>query len=165
MVKKKDLLTANKSSQDMTPDLSDLDNLHEAALLHTMGMRYCGEDKAASGVTSLYCTFIGAICVATNPFAPQKAWTNSFNFKDYVTSQPDVISNKKLQPHPWSVGDLAYQEMMKEGKNQAILICGESGAGKTRRGRYSYHAALYVLCREPLMKYTGRRDNDFNVHA
>lgn len=96
-----------------------------------MGMRYCGGDKFASGVESWYSTFIGAICVATNPFAPQKAWKNTFKIEDYLQSEVPVMNNKKLQPHPWCVADMAYNEMLKEGKNQAVLICGESGAGKT----------------------------------
>jgi hypothetical protein len=96
-----------------------------------MGMRYCGGDKFASGVTSYYCTFIGAICVATNPFAPQKAWKNTFKIEDYLKSEVPVMDNKKLQPHPWCVADMAYNEMLNEGNNQAVLICGESGAGKT----------------------------------
>lgn len=126
-----ELLLANNSRQDLCMDLSDLDNLNEAALLHTIGMRYCGGDKAAEGVESFYSTFIGAICVAVNPFAPQRAWVNTFKLAGYLSSKPDVISNKKLQPHSWTVGDLAYQELLHEGKDQAILICGESGAGKT----------------------------------
>ena len=86
-VKDTELLPANPPSQDAAPDLTALDNLNEAALLHTMGMRYCGGDKEASGVESHYCTFIGQICVATNPFAPQKAWKNTFKISDYLSSK------------------------------------------------------------------------------
>ena len=129
--KKDELLNANPPSQDAVPDLTALDNLNEAALLHTIGMRYCGGDKHKSGVNSHYCTFIGSICVATNPFAPQKAWVNTFRIEDYIASKGPVMQNKRLQPHPWAVGDQAYRELIEEGKNQAVLICGESGAGKT----------------------------------
>jgi myosin heavy subunit len=122
---------ANPPEQDMCMDLGELDNMHEPGLLHCMGMRYCGGSKTESQVTSYYCTFIGPICVATNPFAPQKAWKNSFNRDDYVHSKGPVMQNKKLQPHPWAIGDMSYNELLTEGNNQAILICGESGAGKT----------------------------------
>ena len=41
-VTRKEFLTANSPLQDMCKDLGDLDNLHEPALLHCMGMRYMG---------------------------------------------------------------------------------------------------------------------------
>jgi myosin heavy subunit len=56
---------------------------------------------------------------------------NTFKKEDYVSSKIPVMLNKKLQPHPWAVGDMAYRELLEEGNNQAVLICGESGAGKT----------------------------------
>jgi hypothetical protein len=128
---RKDTLSANPPSQDNVQDLADLDFMHEPALLHCMGMRYCGGSKSSQQVKSYYSTFIGKICVAVNPFAPQKAWVNSFDIKEYLAAKPDVISCKRLEPHSWTVADLAYTEMLRERKNQAILICGESGAGKT----------------------------------
>eukprot|EP01048_Picozoa_sp_COSAG05_P010495 COSAG05_NODE_928_length_6564_cov_2.265429_1_plen_384_part_10 len=130
-IKRKDFPAANPPHQDMVKDLGELDNMHEPALLHCMGQRYCGGDKTAFGVDAYYSTFIGPICVAVNPFAPQKAWKNTFNRDDYVNSKGPVMLNKKLQPHPWAIGDMSYREMLTEGNNQAILICGESGAGKT----------------------------------
>ena len=130
-VRRSELMPANPEAQSMAADLANLDNLNEAALLHTVGMRYCGGDKEASNVASLYCTFIGNICVATNPFAPQTAWRNTFRIEEYLAASPDVMSCKTLQPHPWAVADVAYRELLNEGKNQAVLICGESGAGKT----------------------------------
>ena len=113
-------------------DLGSLDNLHEPALLHCIGQRYFGQDKFAKGVKAWYNTFIGPICVAVNPFSPGGGvWKNTFDIKDYQASKEPCILNKKLQPHPWTTGDMAYREMLGEGKNQAVLICGESGAGKT----------------------------------
>jgi myosin heavy subunit len=77
-------------------------------------MRYCGghRDDGAAGVTSWYSTFIGAICIATNPFAPQKAWKNSFKMEDYLSSECPVMENEALQPHPWSVADMCYNELL-----------------------------------------------------
>lgn len=113
-IQRKDTLPANPPSQDMVKDLGELDNLHEAGLLHCMGMRYCGghRDDGAAGVTSWYSTFIGAICIATNPFAPQKAWKNSFKMEDYLSSECPVMENEALQPHPWSVADMCYNELL-----------------------------------------------------
>jgi len=129
---RKDVFSANPPSQDMEKDLGNLDNLHEPALLYCMGQRYYGQDKNSKGVVSWYCTNIGTICCAINPFSPGGGvWKNSYVQEDYVNSKVAVAVNPKLQPHPWAVGDMAYREMLEEGNNQAVLICGESGAGKT----------------------------------
>jgi myosin-1 len=38
-------------------------------------------------------------------------------------------------PHPFSLADSAYRNMLKEKKNQAIIVSGESGAGKTEASK------------------------------
>ncbi|KAK8496327.1 hypothetical protein V6N12_019886 [Hibiscus sabdariffa] len=37
----------------------------------------------------------------------------------------------ELSPHPFAIADAAYRQMIKEQISQAILVSGESGAGKT----------------------------------
>ena len=37
----------------------------------------------------------------------------------------------EMPPHIFSVSDNAYNDMLRERKNQSMLITGESGAGKT----------------------------------
>jgi hypothetical protein len=46
---------------------------------------------------------------------------------------------------------------------QALDTLGAQAYGA--RQHLQVGAALYMLCREPLMKYTGRRDYDGNFHA
>eukprot|EP01052_Picozoa_sp_SAG31_P015862 SAG31_NODE_1032_length_10231_cov_3.718417_2_plen_1552_part_00 len=145
---RKHTMKVNRKEQDLCADLSGLDNMNEAAILHCLRMRYCDCDIEAEMVQSKYVTFIGDICVAVNPFAPypyakSTAWVqydkknnpdvDHYKFESYLSAKPDVRSNKDLQPHCWSVADLAYNTMQKTTpwKNQAVLICGESGAGKT----------------------------------
>ena len=139
--------------QDMCPDLSQLENMHEAGILHCMRMRFTDGKLEEEMIECKYTAFIGDICIAVNPFAPypyagSKAWVQydanckpdweydsgqckSYNMQHYIDAKPDVRSNPQLEPHCWSVADLAYTTLQKVGKNQAVLICGESGAGKT----------------------------------
>ena len=38
-----------------------------------------------------------------------------------------------LDPHLFSVAEDAFRALVREGKNQSIIVTGESGAGKTVR--------------------------------
>lgn len=52
----------------------------------------------------------------------------------YTYSEINLYRNRKigdLPPHIFAIGDSAYQEMRRDGRDQCIVISGESGAGKT----------------------------------
>lgn len=40
-----------------------------------------------------------------------------------------------LTPHPYAISDMAYRQMLRDKKNQALVISGESGAGKTETAK------------------------------
>ena len=138
---KSQIIEANPADKNFVSDLSNLDCLNEPGILHCMRMRYCGGDVKAQGVKSLYCTFIGTICVSVNPFAPlpwSPAWENIFKIEDYIDNRakPNCLANKKLHPHPWTTADIALSTMLDKGVDQAVLICGESGSGKTEATKF-----------------------------
>lgn len=52
----------------------------------------------------------------------------------YTFNEINLYREKKigdLPPHIFAIGDSAYQEMRRDGRDQCIVISGESGAGKT----------------------------------
>ena len=44
---------------------------------------------------------------------------------------PEVIPKSKVPPHLWAIAETAYRNMLANKKDNAMLITGESGAGKT----------------------------------
>ena len=52
----------------------------------------------------------------------------------------------KAKPHVYSIAERAYARMRSVGANQAIVMSGESGAGKTETAK---HVMRYVRCIVP----------------
>ena len=104
-------------------DLVDLDELAlvEGTVLHSLRMRYHGSD-------AIY-TSIGDVLVAINPFR-SVACCSERAIHDFISF--DLPS---LPPHIVKTARAAYQGMAEGGSAQAILISGESGAGKTEAAK------------------------------
>ena len=96
-------------------NLTDLINLHEASILHSLYERYTDD---------VIYTFTGPILLAVNPFKATNLYNNEL--RDLYRS-----NDKTLPPHVYSIAQSAYTSMC-EGSNQSILVSGESGAGKTQ---------------------------------
>eukprot|EP00667_Euglena_gracilis_P000812 EG_transcript_812 len=97
-------------------DLLGLPDLHEATLLHTVQLRFRQD---------LVYTEMGPIVLAVNPFKYSIPAYQDSRMAAYISEEPG------LPPHAWRVAHAAYQDMTHSGRSQAILISGESGAGKT----------------------------------
>lgn len=75
--------------------------------------------------------------MALNPFT---------NLDKYNPTYIDLYhqgSGASLEPHIFAINEAAYSRM-KEGKDQSIVISGESGAGKTKTATYSMR--YFIVC-------------------
>jgi len=110
-------------------DLTNLPALHEPALLQALHDRF-NDDR-------IY-TFTGPILLAVNPFKQVDLYSAK-QARKYMESSIGFRSKKSgglesvnLPPHVYKLADDAYRSMRDfNGKNQSILVSGESGAGKT----------------------------------
>ncbi|XP_019196973.1 PREDICTED: myosin-2-like isoform X2 [Ipomoea nil] len=122
-----DLLPANPDILEGVDDLIQLSYLNEPSVLNNLQSRYSRE--------AIY-SKAGPVLIAVNPFKDVQVYGNEF-----VTAY-----RKKLMdsPHVYAIADKAYNEMMEGGKNQSIIISGESGSGKTETAKIAmeYLAAL-----------------------
>ncbi|KAG5462128.1 MAG: P-loop containing nucleoside triphosphate hydrolase protein, partial [Olpidium bornovanus] len=78
---------------------------------------------------SIY-TYSGIVLIALNPFDRLVLYSH-----DVV----QAYSGKRrgdLEPHLFAIAEDAYRRMAREGRNQTIVVSGESGAGKTVSAKY-----------------------------
>nr|XP_029116747.1 myosin-1 isoform X3 [Elaeis guineensis] len=121
------LLPANPDILDGVDDLIQLSYLNEPSVLHNLQYRYSRD---------LVYTKAGPVLVAFNPFKKVSLYGN-----DFVAAYRQKLTDS---PHVYAMADTAYNEMMRDGVNQSIIISGESGAGKTETAKIAmqYLAAL-----------------------
>jgi myosin-5 len=106
---------------DIVDDLIRSDFLHEPGILHTLNVRY--------NLDAIY-TYSGNILIATNPYKPLKHL-----YGTRMMAQYRGAALGELSPHVYAIAEAAYSSMMSEELRQAILISGESGAGKTESAK------------------------------
>ncbi|PSR96336.1 Myosin-2 like [Actinidia chinensis var. chinensis] len=122
-----ELLPANPDILEGVDDLIQLSYLNEPSVLHNLQYRY-SHDMIYSKA--------GPVLIAINPFKDVQCYGS-----DFVTAYREKLFDN---PHVYAIADNAYNEMMRDGVNQSIIISGESGAGKTETAKFAmqYLAAL-----------------------
>ncbi|XP_068325903.1 myosin-8-like [Pyrus communis] len=98
-------------------DMTKLAYLHEPGVLQNLKSRYT--------INEIY-TYTGSILIAVNPFRRLPHL-----YDNHMMEQYKGVALGELSPHPFAIADAAYRQMINEGISQAILVSGESGAGKT----------------------------------
>mgnify|MGYP006078794819 CR=1 FL=1 len=110
-------------------DMISLNYLHEASILHNLRMRH---------QCSLPYTYIGAICVAVNPYQRIDMYTVA------MQAQYGKMMRHELPPHVFSTSAAAYRGLSQFSKKQSILVSGESGAGKTETVKILMRHLAYI---------------------
>ncbi|XP_010522441.1 PREDICTED: myosin-7 [Tarenaya hassleriana] len=111
-------------------DMTKLAYLHEPGVLLNLKCRYDANE--------IY-TYTGNILIAVNPFKRLPHLYDNEVMKKYKGA-----TFGELNPHPFAVADSAYRKMINEGVSQAILVSGESGAGKTESTKMLMRYLAYM---------------------
>ncbi|CAG7709106.1 unnamed protein product [Allacma fusca] len=144
-------------------DLTSLSYLHEPAVLYNLNYRFTNHN-------TIY-TYCGIVLVAINPYEELPI----YNTETIWAYRGQAMGD--LDPHIFAVSEEAYTKMERDGRDQSIIVSGESGAGKTVSAKYAmrYFATVggsenetqierKVLASSPIMEAIGnakttRNDN------
>ncbi|XP_042444067.1 myosin-17-like [Zingiber officinale] len=111
-------------------DMTKLSYLHEPGVLQNLATRY--------ELNEIY-TYTGNILIAVNPFQRLPHLYDTHMMEQYKGA-----TFRELSPHAFAVADVAYRAMINEGKNNSILVSGESGAGKTETTKLLMRYLAYL---------------------
>ncbi|KAI5461055.1 P-loop containing nucleoside triphosphate hydrolase protein [Mariannaea sp. PMI_226] len=128
----------NPTMLEASDDLTNLSHLNEPAVLQAIRLRYLQKE--------IY-TYSGIVLIATNPFARVDSL--------YVHGMVQVYAGKQRAtqaPHLFAIAEEAFIDMIRDNKNQTIVVSGESGAGKTVSAKY-------------IMRYFATRESPDNPGA
>ncbi|KAK2797755.1 hypothetical protein FQN50_009084 [Emmonsiellopsis sp. PD_5] len=112
----------NPTMLEASEDLTNLSHLNEPAVLQAIKLRYYQKE--------IY-TYSGIVLIATNPFARVDSL--------YVPQMVQVYAGKQRAsqaPHLFAIAEEAFSDMLRDTRNQTIVVSGESGAGKTVSAKY-----------------------------
>jgi len=96
--------------------------LNEATLLHNLNLRYM-KDK-------IY-TYVANILIAVNPYKDIKGLYGPQQINNYKGKSLGV-----KPPHCYAIADKAFRDLKTLKLSQAIIVSGESGAGKTENTKF-----------------------------
>merc|ERR1719208_208033 len=106
----------NPPKFEMCEDMANLTFLDDASVFYNLKVRYQAK---------LIYTYSGLFCIVVNPYKRFPIYTQTV-VKMYLGKR-----RNEVPPHLWAITETAYRNMLTNGKDQSMLITGESGAGKT----------------------------------
>ncbi|XP_064251019.1 unconventional myosin-XVIIIa isoform X3 [Passer domesticus] len=115
-VEEDDVEKANPPSYDRVEDLASLLYLNESSTLHTLRQRYGG---------NLLHTYAGPAMVIINPLSSPSMYSEK------VMHMFKGCRREDTSPHVYAVAQAAYRSMLMSRQDQAIVLLGASGSGKT----------------------------------
>ncbi|WJX10583.1 hypothetical protein P8452_01285 [Trifolium repens] len=111
-------------------DMTRLAYLHEPGVLQNLQIRY--------SINEIY-TYTGNILIAVNPFQRLPHL-----YAHETMAKYKGVAFGEQSPHPFAIAGYAYSKMINEERSQAILVSGESGAGKTESTKMLMHYLAYL---------------------
>merc|ERR1719443_465923 len=110
-------------------DMANLTFLNDASVFWNLKVRF---------MAKLIYTYSGLFCIVVNPYKRYPIYTGTV-VKMYLGKR-----RNEVPPHLWAITETDYRNMLTNTKDQAMLITGESGAGKTENTKkvISYLAAV-----------------------
>merc|ERR1719445_35184 len=117
-------------------DMANLTFLNDASVFYNLKVRFQAK---------LIYTYSGLFCIVVNPYKRYPIYTGTV-VKMYLGKR-----RNEVPPHLWAISETAYRNMVTNGKDNAMLITGESGAGKTENTKMviAYLAAVACSPKKP----------------
>jgi len=142
--KNADVFAANPTGTS-APDHCALLHLNEPSVLENSRARFLKDN--------IY-TYTGKILIAINPFKEPAQIYETAMMKNYVDKD---VGAKGCEPHVYAMGEAAYKYVKRHLSSSAIIMSGESGAGKTETTK---HLMRYLAWRSETVssKAEGRLD-------
>ncbi|KAG5679675.1 hypothetical protein PVAND_009229 [Polypedilum vanderplanki] len=116
VVTKQRNLNLDIKSKEIIDDLAQLEELNEGMIVDQLKLRY--------EQNQIY-TYIGDILIACNPFEQLPIYTQ------YHQEKYSGKTRAENPPHIFAVADFVQKNLLHEKQNQTVVICGDSGSGKT----------------------------------
>ncbi|KAJ8975586.1 hypothetical protein NQ317_000015, partial [Molorchus minor] len=139
------------------PDLCQLPDLNEQTLLENLRQRF--------QAGHIY-TYVGSILIAVNPFKFYPIYNPKY-VKLYQNRRLPGRLGPNLPPHIFAVADTAYYCMLKDRKNQCIVISGESGSGEdgNQKGSHGSGVEQTILSAGPVLEAFGNAKTAHNNNS